>query len=117
VQLEAEVRLSASLEATVKECVLSVSDVDPRLAVKADRDLLSSAVENLLQNAFKFTRPKSEVTLTAYAGADRIFIEVQDHCGGLPRATRKKCFGRSRSRVRIRRASDLDCQSLGAALR
>lgn len=88
----AEVKLSASLEATVKECVLSVSDVDPRLAVKADRDLLSSAVENLLQNAFKFTRPKSEVTLTAYAVADRIFIEVQDHCGGLAPGEAEKMF-------------------------
>jgi signal transduction histidine kinase len=58
--------------------------VDPELAVDADRDLLLSAVGNLLQNAFKFTRPKTAITLHAYASAQRILIDVQDRCGGLP---------------------------------
>ncbi|MDH5824668.1 HAMP domain-containing sensor histidine kinase [Luteimonas sp. RD2P54] len=79
----AEIRLSATLEAQVKECPLTVSDVDPLLAVDGDRDLLLAATGNLLQNAFKFTHPHSEVTLNAYAQADRILIDVQDHCGGL----------------------------------
>jgi signal transduction histidine kinase len=81
----AAVKVSASLEAQVKKCTLSVSVVDPRLAVDADRELLFSAVGNLLQNAFKFTRPNTEVTLNAYADADRILIDVEDRCGGLPR--------------------------------
>lgn len=80
----AEIRHTASLEAQVKKCVLIVSVVDPRLAVDADQDLLFSAVGNLLQNAFKFTRPHTEVTLNAYAEADRILIDVEDNCGGLP---------------------------------
>jgi signal transduction histidine kinase len=79
-----EIKLSASLEAQVKECVFSVSEVDPKLAIDVDRDLLLAAVGNLLQNAFKFTHPHSEVSLHAYALADRILIDVQDHCGGLP---------------------------------
>jgi signal transduction histidine kinase len=79
----AAVKVSASLEAQVKECALTVSAVDPRLAVDADRELLFSAVGNLLQNAFKFTRPHTEVTLNAYADADRILIDVEDKCGGL----------------------------------
>jgi signal transduction histidine kinase len=79
-----EVKLSGSLEAHVKECELTVSHVDSQLAVDADREMLLSAVGNLLQNAFKFTHLHSEVTLSAYAVADRIRIEVQDHCGGLP---------------------------------
>ncbi|MEO8365136.1 MAG: HAMP domain-containing sensor histidine kinase [Pseudoxanthomonas sp.] len=80
----AEIRLSASLEAQVKECVFHVSDVDPKLAIDVDRDLLLAAVGNLLQNAFKFTHAHSEVSLNAYALADRILIDVQDQCGGLP---------------------------------
>jgi signal transduction histidine kinase len=80
----AEVKLSASLEAQVKECELTVSPVAPGLAVDADRDLLLSAVGNLLQNAFKFTRLHGNVTLNAYAVADRIVIDVEDSCGGLP---------------------------------
>ena len=80
----AEIKVSASLEADVKHCVLFVADVDARLAITGDRDLLLSAVGNLLQNAFKFTHPHSEVTLNAYASADRILIDVEDNCGGLP---------------------------------
>jgi signal transduction histidine kinase len=80
----AEIKLSATLEAEVKQCLFTVSDVAPLLAVDVDRDLLLAATGNLLQNAFKFTHPHSEVTLNAYALADRILIDVQDHCGGLP---------------------------------
>jgi signal transduction histidine kinase len=88
----AEVKHSASLEAKVKGCVLTVSVVDPRLAVDADRDLLFAAVGNLLQNAFKFTRRHTEVTLNAYAADDRILIDVQDNCGGLPTGDLDKMF-------------------------
>ena len=42
-----------------------------------------SAVGNLLQNAFRFTHHHTEVRLNAYAAADRIRIDVEDHCGGL----------------------------------
>jgi signal transduction histidine kinase len=38
----------------------------------------------LLQNAFNFTRPASTVTLRVHATAERVLIEVQDQCGGLP---------------------------------
>ena len=79
-----EVKLAGELEAQLKGCTLVVSSVDPQLAVDADRDLLFSAVGNLLQNAFKFTHPGTEVTLNAYAAADRILMDVSDNCGGLP---------------------------------
>ena len=63
---------------------MTVSVVDPQLAIEADRDMLLSAVGNLLQNAFKFTGHQTDVSLNAYATADRIRIDVEDHCGGLP---------------------------------
>jgi signal transduction histidine kinase len=80
----ADVRVSMSLEAQARDCVFTVSAVDPGLAVDADRDMLFSAVGNLLQNAFKFTKLNTEVSLNAYAAADRIRIDVVDNCGGLP---------------------------------
>lgn len=79
-----EINGTASLEAHARECSLVASDVDAGMAVQADRDLLSAAVGNLLQNAFKFTRRGTVVTLAAYAKADRVRIEVRDCCGGLP---------------------------------
>jgi signal transduction histidine kinase len=38
---------------------------------------------NLVQNAFKFTRSNSLVSLTTHATADRVVIEIADECGGL----------------------------------
>ena len=81
----AEVKVSASLEAQTRKCKFTVAVVEPRLAVDADRELLMSAVGNLLQNAFKYTRPHSEVLLHVYGSADRVRIEVEDQCGGLPK--------------------------------
>ena len=88
----AEVRLSAALEAELRNRALVVSDVDPRLAVEADRDLLFAAVGNLLQNAFKFTHDGTQVRLNAYASGDRILIDVEDNCGGLPPGDAEKMF-------------------------
>lgn len=104
-----EVKLAGELEAQLMGCVLLVSNVDPGLAVDADRDLLFSAVGNLLQNAFKFTEPGSEVTLNAYAMADRVLIDVADHCGGLPPGDKEALF---RPFVQ----SDIDRQGLGLGL-
>jgi signal transduction histidine kinase len=88
----ADVRISASLEAQTRDCQFTVGDVDPELALDVDREILMSAVGNLLQNAFKFTHRHTEVRLTAYASADRIRIDVEDHCGGLPPGAAAEMF-------------------------
>jgi signal transduction histidine kinase len=88
----AEVKISASLEAQAHGCRLAVSAVDPSLAVEADRELLFSAVGNLLQNAFKFTEQHTEVLLNAYATGDRVLIDVEDQCGGLRPGDAEKMF-------------------------
>lgn len=78
-----EVKSAGDLAAKIRGCRFSTSAVAPELAVFGNRDLLYSAVWNLLQNAFKFTHVDTEVTLSAYALGDRILIDVKDHCGGL----------------------------------
>jgi len=79
----ADVKISASLESRSRGCTFTVADVDADLALDVDREMLLSAVGNLLQNGFKFTRRNTEVLLTAYAVGERIRIEIEDHCGGL----------------------------------
>lgn len=88
----AEAQISASLEALTRDCTLFVSHVDADLAVDADRDLLFSALGNLLQNAFKFTQPGTEVSLKAVANSGRVLIDVADHCGGLPAGDSEQMF-------------------------
>jgi signal transduction histidine kinase len=88
----AEVKHAAELAAQVRGCALTVSIVDPQLAISGDRDVLYSALANLLQNAFKFTHHHTEVRLNAYAIADRVLIDVKDHCGGLPPGDAERMF-------------------------
>ncbi len=88
----ADVKISASLEAHARECKFTVGDVDRLLALDVDREMLFAAVGNLLQNAFKFTQRHTEVSLNAYAAADRIRIDVEDHCGGLPQGAAEDVF-------------------------
>jgi signal transduction histidine kinase len=87
-----QIGISALLEARARQCKLTISHVDERLALDVDRDILLSALGNLLQNAFKFTEHGSEVSLHAYAVADRILIDVEDHCGGLPAGSLERLF-------------------------
>jgi signal transduction histidine kinase len=95
----------AALEAKDRGCTFATNDIDRELTLNVDRDLFSSAVGNLLQNAFKFTQPGTAVSLKAYAVADRIRIDVEDHCGGLPPGALETMFrpfsqsGRDRSGV------------------
>lgn len=91
-RLFAEMRVSGSLEARVHGCTLVVGEIKDGLEVEVDRDMLYSAVGNLLQNAFKFTRQCSEVSLTARASGDRVLIEVSDHCGGLAPGVQERMF-------------------------
>ncbi len=90
--LVTEAAVSAALEAHSRNCGFTVFDVDKSLGLDVDRDMLLSAVGNLLNNAFKFTAPGTEVSLSAYAAADRIRIDVEDHCGGLPAGAAEKIF-------------------------
>jgi signal transduction histidine kinase len=88
----AEAANAASLDAASRGCELTVPTVDRLLAITGDRDRLLAALGNLLQNAFKFTRPGTEVALHAYAVGDRVSIDVADQCGGLPEGSPERMF-------------------------
>ena len=78
------VQVAGTLEASAKHSELIVQSVENDVFVCADRQLLSAAVANLLQNAFKFSKQHSHVSLKAHALPERVRIDVQDECGGLP---------------------------------
>jgi signal transduction histidine kinase len=78
-----EVRVAAQLDAAARNLMFAMS-VEPGLSVATDRQMLSSALANLLQNAFKFSRTGGHVSVTARVVAGHVLIEVADQCGGLP---------------------------------
>jgi signal transduction histidine kinase len=79
-----EVAASSSLDPLARECQFTVSPADHDTEINVDPEMLAAAIGNLLQNAFKFTKRHSEVRLYAQAAGGRVFIKVEDHCGGLP---------------------------------
>lgn len=82
----------AELYAADTGCTLRIAQVDADLAIDGNRELLLAALGNLLQNAFKFTRPSSEVALHAHKSGEWIIIDVEDCCGGLPDGGAEKMF-------------------------
>jgi signal transduction histidine kinase len=78
-----EVEAAGLILARDRGLSLSIERGNPEVAVTADRQLLGSAIANLVQNAFKFTREKGHVHVSSCATADRVLIEVEDECGGL----------------------------------
>ncbi|MES2323608.1 MAG: HAMP domain-containing sensor histidine kinase [Pseudomonadota bacterium] len=78
-----EVARSASLEAALLQCTFHVDDIGGDLKLDADKDLLFSALGNLLQNAFKYSGQRGRVALGAAATSDRVRITVTDNGPGL----------------------------------
>ena len=74
---------SARVEAQSRGTTLRVLPVDRDTFIEGDRQVIAAVVSNLLQNAFKYTRPGTPVTLRVAERAERVLIEVEDECGGL----------------------------------
>ena len=103
-QLMEEVEVAAAIEARVRGLQLTVTPVDAEGAINVDRQLIAAALANLLQNAFKFSRPKGHVVLrtdTATASG-RVLIDVEDECGGLPQGNAEELFRPFEQRSRDR---------------
>ena len=105
-----EVAANAALEANAKGIRLTVICAEDSTTIEADRQVLAAVVANLLQNAFKFTKPATTVTLRVGASAERVLIEIQDECGGLPGANTTDLF-----RPFEQRAADRTGLGLGLA--
>jgi len=107
-----EAGLAAAMEARSRDLQLTVTPVEPGVVIDVDRQLIAAALANLLQNAFKFSRSNGHVVLrTDTATADRVLIEVEDECGGLPPGQAEDLF-----RPFAQRSSDRSGLGLGLAV-
>ena len=77
------IALAARLNADCRGVEFTAHPVAPEPVLHVDPQLLGSAVMNLLNNAFKFTRVGGQVVLRTFQHGDRFRIEVEDECGGI----------------------------------
>ena len=87
-----EIEAGATLEARAKGLHLTVVPALYGAAVDADRQLLGSAIGNLLGNAFKFTKAGGHVVLRTVVVEGAVCIEVEDECGGLATSKAQDLF-------------------------
>ncbi len=106
-----ELAPAAALNAGARGLSFTMDPGDAAAAVDADRSVLAAVVANLLQNAFNETRPGTTVRLRGSATADRVLIEVEDECGGLPEGNVEDLF-----RPFERRSADRIGLGLGLAI-
>lgn len=62
------------------------------IVVYVDPQDIVSALSNLVQNAIKNSPPGTTVHLRARVGGDKVTIEVEDECGGLPQGRIEELF-------------------------
>jgi signal transduction histidine kinase len=91
-ELISEAEVEAAMGADAGGFTLHVSPVEHGIDVSADPQILAAALSNLLQNALKFSRPRGRVSLRTTATAERVRIEVEDECGGLPAGQAEQLF-------------------------
>jgi signal transduction histidine kinase len=82
-----EIAATGVLQSEYRGVRFTVAAVDPTLTLHGDPQLLTSAVMNLLHNAFKNTPAGGAVILRAHARGERLIVEVEDECGGIPART------------------------------
>ena len=81
-----EIAATALLHSEYRHIQFTVEPIDPALSIDGDPQLLTSAVMNLLHNAFKNTPSGGHVMLRARAEAGQLLIETEDECGGIPQS-------------------------------
>jgi len=79
-----EIAATGVLHSDYRRIQFTVEPIDHDLAIEGDPQLLTSAVMNLLHNAFKNTPAGGHVVLRAHGEEGRLVVEIEDQCGGIP---------------------------------
>lgn len=75
-----------------KQNITSNTFVEDDLVVKADPNAINRIVNNIIENAIKFTDPGGEITISLSPKNGKIIFSVQDNGVGIPPSLHKKIF-------------------------
>jgi len=94
--------LSSLIKDTIEKMLLRaqkygikiVSDITPEVYVRGDKEKLVQVIVNLLDNAFKYSPPRSTVRVILYKETSEAILMVADQGIGIPEKDRSKVFDR-----------------------
>jgi two-component system sensor histidine kinase CpxA len=82
-ELVADIAADAAFEAQTRPCALHIAQTAP-LMVRAEADLLASAIENVVRNAVNYTAPNTTVDLRLDRIDGQARLRVRDCGAGVP---------------------------------
>lgn len=82
-ELVADIAADAAFEAQARPCTLHIAQSTP-LTVRAEPDLLTSAIENVLRNAVSYTAPDSQIDVRLDRIDGQARLRVRDSGPGIP---------------------------------
>ncbi len=68
------------------------TEVDPEIMAYADKNIITTVIRNLVNNAVKFTHHKGEIIVSAREGTENIELSVSDNGIGIGPVEQKKLF-------------------------
>ncbi len=95
------VKVPTKLSAIVQTTLSDITDQDigrilvegnPELYISCDPEHLRMMLENLVENALRFSPPSKPVMLKVWRDSTMIYIQVQDFGKGIPLAERERVF-------------------------
>jgi len=90
-ELMSEVGVTSGYDAISRGVTLLMQGYS-NIEIDVDRQLFVSALANLVQNALKFSKPGGVVQVRAREENNRVLVEVEDECGGLPEGKIEELF-------------------------
>jgi two-component system OmpR family sensor kinase len=85
-----EVALDANFEGAIRNCRVNLHG-SARAAIVGNRELMSSAIENVLRNAVRYSPQGKSVEISVIRGAG-LDIVIRDHGPGVPPAALERIF-------------------------
>ncbi|HXP65436.1 MAG TPA: ATP-binding protein, partial [Steroidobacteraceae bacterium] len=107
-----EVVRDANFEGAVKNCVVELSGSSD-IAVTGSRELLHSAIENVLRNAVRYSPNDARVQMNVARSGGGLEIVIRDHGPGVPAAELERIF---EPFYRVAEARDRDSGGEGIGL-
>lgn len=85
IELSRKVLEIISFEIKSKKITLETRFIDEALYIKADRNILAMALENLLSNACKYTPPGGKIKFSVFKKHGNAIFEISDTGRGIPK--------------------------------